>query len=246
MAKFRTSSLTAILVLLLSSGAAEAAEVPPIVVELFTSQGCSSCPPADAYLGELSHRPGVVTLGFHVDYWNYIGWSDPFAAPFSSERQRAYQKRLRQRYVYTPQMVIDGRLEGVGAEPSVIEPLIADAAAKRPPHPDLTVERQSDGSLGVHVGALATPAEAATVWLIGYDRPQSTEVPSGENSGRTITDYCPVRMVRQLAAWSGPAVDATVSAADLAHTGNGGVAVLVQQGGDGPILTAQRIDFPTP
>src|SRR5215469_8529565 len=89
----------------------------PVVVELFTSQGCNSCPPADAYLGELARRPELLTLGFHVDYWNYIGWTDPFARHWATQRQRGYMQSLNQRYVYTPQMVVNGASQGVGSEP---------------------------------------------------------------------------------------------------------------------------------
>ncbi len=95
---------------------ARAADRPPIVVELFTSQGCNSCPPADAYLGALTKRPGLLPLAFHVDYWNYIGWADPFARPWAASRQRAYQKSLNERFVYTPQIVVNGAMQGVGSE----------------------------------------------------------------------------------------------------------------------------------
>ncbi|HEV8025928.1 MAG TPA: DUF1223 domain-containing protein, partial [Stellaceae bacterium] len=97
----------------------------PVVVELFTSQGCSTCPPADAYLGELASRPGVIALAFHVDYWNYIGWTDPFASKAATDRQRSYAKQLGLRYVYTPQMVINGTMEGVGSGREAITQLIA-------------------------------------------------------------------------------------------------------------------------
>ena len=85
-----------------------------IVVELFTSQGCSSCPPADAYLAELAGRDDVIALSFHVDYWNYIGWTDPFSMPEATSRQRAYGRQLGKSFVYTPQIVVDGRAETVG------------------------------------------------------------------------------------------------------------------------------------
>src|SRR5690242_20233995 len=112
----------------LSGGAAMAGErAVPVVVELFTSQGCNSCPPADAYLGELAKRPDVLALSLHVDYWDYIGWKDPFAHHAFTLRQREYSRALSQRYVYTPQMVINGDLQGVGSERRTIEALIARA-----------------------------------------------------------------------------------------------------------------------
>src|SRR6201996_9024240 len=94
-----------------------------VVVELFTSQGCSSCPPADKYLGELAKRPDVLALAFHVEYWNYIGWTDNYSKPWATRRQRDYQAQFKLRYVYTPEMVTTGSAEGVASEPATIEPL---------------------------------------------------------------------------------------------------------------------------
>src|SRR5215510_9766639 len=109
--------------------AAPPASADPVLVELFTSQGCSSCPPADKLLGELSQRSGVVALAFHVDYWDYIGWKDKFAKPEYTDRQKGYRDALNLRTLYTPQMVIDGRLDVVGSERSEVESFISDAAA---------------------------------------------------------------------------------------------------------------------
>src|SRR5579864_6346005 len=136
----------------------------PVVVELFTSQGCSTCPPADAYLGELASRPGIIALAFHVDYWNYIGWTDPYASKAATERQRGYAKQLGLRYVYTPQMVINGTKEGVGSARESISQLIADAAADKNPHVGVAVTRGPAGQILVHIDAGQT-AEPATVWL---------------------------------------------------------------------------------
>ncbi|HLJ64950.1 MAG TPA: DUF1223 domain-containing protein, partial [Stellaceae bacterium] len=112
-----------------------AGDKPPVVVELFTSQGCNSCPPADAYLGELAARPDVLALSFHVDYWDYIGWTDPYSSKQATQRQRAYSHQMALRYIYTPQMVVNGTSEGVGSERQTIERLITSAAARPPRTP---------------------------------------------------------------------------------------------------------------
>lgn len=217
--------------------------MPPVVVELFTSQGCSSCPPADAFLGELAKRPEVLALGFHVDYWNYIGWPDPFAGPFASERQRAYAKNLHLRFIYTPQMVVNGATEGTGSDRSKIELLISSAAAQRTPRPSITLAGASDERITVRIGAAPSAnKENSVLWLVGFDRRHTTKVLRGENGGRTLTDYNVVRSLRQIGTWTGAALDLTVPA-DFA-SGDGGIAVLVQQGGGGSILAAARIDVP--
>src|ERR1700689_4826110 len=121
------------------SAAIRAAADPPVpvVVELFTSQGCNSCPPADQFLGELAKRPDILALAFHVDYWNYIGWTDPFGKPWATGRQRDYQESLHLRYVYMPEMVVNGAAVGVGAAKAPIEALLTAAQARLPPHPTM-------------------------------------------------------------------------------------------------------------
>src|SRR5215470_2470293 len=111
------------------ASATSAQDKPPVVLELFTSQGCSSCPPADALLGELAQRPGIVALAFHVDYWDYIGWKDPYASPTNTQRQHDYAVALGLHMVYTPQMVVDGRTDVVGSERGDVETAIGRAAA---------------------------------------------------------------------------------------------------------------------
>lgn len=115
-----------------------------IVVEFFTSQGCSSCPPADAYLAELAKRDDVIALSFHVDYWNYIGWSDPFLSREATERQRAYGRTMGKSYVYTPQVVVDGRAETVGSNRHEVSNLINMAAAA--PKVPIAVDHRKDGT----------------------------------------------------------------------------------------------------
>jgi hypothetical protein len=221
-----------------------AEDKPPILVELFTSQGCNSCPPADAYLGQLASRSGLLTLAFHVDYWNYIGWADPFARPWATARQRGYQQSLNERFIYTPQIVVNGAAQGVGSERDTIEALIrAAAAAPSPPHPELTLRRRQDGALLVEVGAGESPPRApADIWLIGFDRPHETQVLRGENEGQTLTDYQVVRSYRRLGGWPGWSLELVVPAAEAAALGDGGIVVVLQAAQLGPVLAAARID----
>src|SRR4051812_38711022 len=134
----------------------------PVVVELFTSQGCNSCPPADAFLAELAKRPDVLALSLHVDYWDYIGWKDPFAQHAFTVRQRDYSRALSQRYVYTPQMVINGELQGVGSERRTIEALIARAAKEQK---TASENRPSIRYVGNEVRIEGGADTRATIWL---------------------------------------------------------------------------------
>jgi hypothetical protein len=231
-----------------SAGAAESSPSPapapnaPVVVELFTSQGCSSCPPADAYFGELVKRPDVIALAFHVDYWNYIGWTDPFAKPWATTRQREYRESLNTRFVYTPQIVVDGTAQAVGSDEAACDSLITAAEAKTAARPTVALHWRADGALAVDVGEGASPpGEPATLWLIGYDATHTTQVLRGENDGRTLTDYHPVRSYRQLGKWAGWSAEFIVPAAEAKTLGNGGIAVLLQERGTGPILNAAQI-----
>jgi hypothetical protein len=238
-------ALAAIAVLL--GAAPPAAAGSPVVVELFTSQGCSSCPPADEYLGELMQRGDIIPLAFHVDYWNYIGWSDPFASKQMTHRQKAYSRALGQRYIYTPEMVVNGTSQEVGSNRRGVEALI-EAARKQPSSgPSISLTREEDGRIHLRVGA-ATPKagaarEMATVWLVKFDREHKTTVALGENEGRTLTDYNAVRTLHQLGSWTGEALDIVYDANEPDEPGNGGCAVLVQRDGAGPIIAAAMLKF---
>ena len=215
----------------------------PVVVELFTSQGCSSCPPADALLGELAKRDDVLALGFHVDYWDYIGWKDPYASKTATKRQKLYAETFKLSFVYTPQMIVNGVAENVGSDRSAIEAAVDKAKAHPTAHPSLALERRADGGLLVHVGA-AEAKRPATVWLACFDRQRSTAVPRGENAGSTLTNYHIVRHFESLGTWKGQMLDLTVGpdeVAEYAGRPDQDMAVLVQTEGVGPILAAERL-----
>jgi hypothetical protein len=221
------------------------ADNSPVVVELFTSQGCSSCPPADKYLGELAKRPDLLALAFHVEYWNYIGWTDAYSKPWATQRQRDYEAALKLRYVYTPQMVIEGAAEGVGSEPPAIAPLIRAAEANRAPHPDLTLRWRDDGALVADIGEGKSPSgQPATLWLVGYDNLHTMAVTAGENQGKTAWDHHPVRSFRRLGSWAGWSEELIVPAEEAQHLSDYAAAVLLQENGTGPILTAASIQLP--
>ena len=218
--------------------AAESAPVPsPVVVELFTSQSCSSCPPAEALLGKLAGRPDLIALEFHVDYWNDLvhgaagRWVDVHSSPVHSARQRAYG-RLLGSGVYTPQMVIDGRAEAIGSRAGEVERAIA--AARQRPRSPLMVTATDAGGLAIRGAAAATvPAE---LWLVRYLRAETTRVRSGENRGQSLVNHHIVTGMIRLADW--PLATGTLSVDPLELPPGEGCAVLLQAPGQGPILGA--------
>jgi hypothetical protein len=169
-------------------------------VELFTSQGCSSCPPADAFLAELARdRTDVLALGFHVTYWNGLGWRDPFSLDAATARQRHYAAQFSADGVYTPQMVVDGRREMVGSDRATAQAAIRAAASKASAGPSLRVIREN-GAITLDAGA---GQGRATLWLIGYDREHRTAIGRGENTGRTLLEANIVRAIADAGVWTG-------------------------------------------
>lgn len=213
------------------------AEQPPLVVELFTSQGCSSCPPADAYLTELAVRPGVLALSMHVDYWNGLGWRDPYSSAEVTQRQRDYARALRGHYVYTPQMIVQGRAHAVGSDRAKVEALIAAKGEDGAHAPSLKLAHGGPGELRISVGK-ASFVGRATVWLVAYDDKHTTRIPAGENAGRSLTNSNVVRSIRAVGRWTGSAMTVAVDVGDEMAKGYGNCAVIVQAGGTGPIIAA--------
>jgi hypothetical protein len=226
-------------VLLLLSQSPLAAQDRLTVVELFTSQGCSSCPPADAFLGELAKRPDVLALSEHVDYWDYLGWKDPFASSENTQRQRAYARRLGLSYVYTPQMVVQGMGQIAGADRDGVLALVA--RAKDLPLVPVDVDRTGEGAMVARLGSATLPA-AVDVLLVRFDPQHSTTVARGENGGRQVQNYNVVRAFTLLAMWNGEPTSLPVLAATQ---GVGETwAILLQQTDGGRILGAARFEVP--
>lgn len=201
------------------------------VVELFTSQGCSSCPPANANLVRLARRPEVLALSFGVTYWDQLGWTDTFARPAFTARQRDYQRGLGNDNVWTPQMVIDGRADVVGGRMAGIEGRIVAHRPFTGP-----VVRFSRGGVGLAGGM--EPRRPADVWLVRYEnRVLDVPVVSGENGGRTLSHANVVRELTHLGHWRG---QTTGFALPAARAEGLATAVLVQTPQGGPILGAGR------
>ncbi|MEL7463200.1 MAG: DUF1223 domain-containing protein [Pseudomonadota bacterium] len=210
------------------------AQAQPVLVELFTSQGCNSCPPADEYLGTLADRDDVIALSMHVDYWDYLGWRDVFASPAHTKRQRAYAVTMAERMVYTPQIVVQGAEAMVGSHGGKVDDAILRHGAKDP-------VAQIDLSLRGDrlVADVSSEGEAASgrVVMVWFNRAESVAIRAGENRGREITYHNVVTGWSDLGAFLGGRIAMTAPKPMDAD----GVAVFIQQGEGGPILAAAKL-----
>ena len=214
----------------LSPGVATAAE-RPVVVELFTSQGCSSCPPANAYLNELSKRPSdVLALAFHVTYWDYLGWKDPFSLPVATDRQAQYGRRFGDGS-YTPEIVVDGAAGLVGSYRDEVNSAIAKARAQNVTAAEVNLVAR-DGKASIDIGA---GKGAARVMLVGFDREHVTAIGRGENRGRTMAEANIVRSFRPIGQWSGAPVHLEERLPD------GEQVAVILESADGRIVGASRV-----
>ena len=230
---------------------------PVVVVELFTSQGCASCPPADAFLAEIAERKGLLALSYHVDYWNYMGWKDPFSSPQMTQRQRAYSHHLGQRYVYTPQMVVDGTMQAEGSARAKIEAMLVEARKDIDKKLSLRIGRGGVNEVKVILPARKPMAKksaaeeatkekpkTATLWLVAYDDKHTTAIAKGENRGRTLTYNNVVRSMKPVATWEGKQSEVVLNLAEEIAAGYQNCAVLLQAGEGGRILAAARLPMP--
>jgi hypothetical protein len=212
----------------------------PWAVELFSSQGCSSCPPADRLLGALARRPDIVALSYHVDYWDYIGWKDRFATAATTARQRSYARALKQRYVYTPEMVVDGIAHDPGTAIGPIEKLLAKAERQSPRRATPQLILPPGEALTIKLAPFKLEKGPADIVFAVYDRRHSTPVHAGENDGRTLENFNVVRHFEVLGRWDGPAAQWTV--APDRFMPDQGLAVLVQCAEQGPILGCNKLE----
>jgi len=250
--ELRKSSRLAVSVLALSmfAGLGLAGEVqrPLGVVELFTSQGCNSCPAADELFAELAQKGEVIALAYHVDYWDYLGWKDTLASPENTERQYDYMRAFGARSVYTPQAVINGRIHVSGADRAAVEGKLGQmSSAGEGMAVGIKVSR--DGSaIKIEAGPADGTRIEAHVTLVYFDPPQQVLIDRGENEGKTVTYWNAVTGAYSAGIWHGEAARFELPASEIAKKGEGGCAVLLQSvgkdGGPGPILGAALIGKP--
>jgi hypothetical protein len=223
------------------------AQRPLGVVELFTSQGCSSCPPADAILADLAQKGDVIALSYHVDYWDYLGWQDTLGSPENTQRQYDYMKSFGTRSVYTPQAVINGQAHVNGAHRSEVSDALNDmkgtgAALKV----DVDVS-QSAESITIKTSASSEPVGEAHVLLVSYDAAQPVEITRGENAGKTVVYWNAVRSIQTAGIWRGKEAQFEMPVSDMAKKG-ANCAVLLQStgkgGAPGTILGAAVVQLP--
>ena len=224
------------LVTALGAGSAFAEGLKPkAVVELFTSQGCSSCPPADALLGELAQRTDVIALTLPVDYWDYLGWKDTYANPAFSERQRAYAAKRGDGEVYTPQLVVNGVAHVVGSQRGPVEGAI-EATNAAIAAGEAAIEATPDGDeLVVKVSAVAG-SKGATLWLCNVLKSGPVKIQRGENSGLEATYTNVVRGMKAVGSWDGSEKSFRIPAADLKSDDSDEFALLLQDDALGPML----------
>jgi len=239
-----TSAVAILLGAGLTSNMAAVAETAtgPVVVELFTSQSCYSCPPAEEYLGELAEDPRVVALEWHVDYWDNLvygsagRWKDPYSDPAFTERQALYNRSIRRTgSVYTPQMIIDGAIEAVGSRRHTVDVAIDDSSVLEKP---ATVTVSSNGPELLAIQIDGSPERKTSIWLVTYLQAETTDVKRGENHGKQLTNHHIVRKLDKLADWNGGSVSLSVDAPEPGF----GCAILVQREPGSPIEGARKCD----
>ena len=237
---------TALVLALASPATAEPpASATKTVLELFTSQGCSSCPPADALLAQFGKTPGLVTLSYSVDYWNYLGWHDTLSSPANSARQRDYARVRGDGSVYTPQMVVNGLTHVNGSNEAAIE-MAMRSALKRLQDVKVPVNMHAeDDTLVIGIGAAPEKSDqrAATVWLAIAKKEATVAITRGENRGRKLSYHHPVKELTPVGMWKGEAMTLRLPLKEFKARGGDCLVTLLQVENAGPILGAAEHDL---
>ena len=236
------SGLALAVCVLASLAPAEAAGKRPVVVELFTSQGCDSCPPADALLSQLaSTRHDVLALSLPVTYWDMLGWKDTLASEANTRRQKAYSDSMKRGGVYTPQAIVDGLDDLVGSREPAIDAAIAAREADMDAVPIALSATPQE--IRVVIGA-GRGAQDATIWLFHILSKSTVAIGGGENGGQKITYRNVVRDVRAVGMWKGQQVTLDLPRAEMTSPPHDAIAIVVQQGGYGRIVGAATLARP--
>jgi hypothetical protein len=215
------------------SGPASAAQPVEVVVELFSSQGCNSCPPADRLLSELRAMPGVLALTFHVDYWDYLGWKDTLASPEFSQRQYDYAKARGDMDVYTPQMIVNGEKQMVGSQRSEVFAVLEQS--RRKSWPATASITETGREIVIELGSATTPQDA-TLWVMPIVERTTVKIEKGEMAGREIAYTNVVRKLVPAGMWTGSGARIALPREGLMPPGASGCVALLQKGKVGPIL----------
>ena len=231
---FRAALRFSLAALVLAGGSPVFADAP-VVVELYTSQGCSTCPPADELLRELAGEEGVIALGLHVDYWDYLGWTDEYASPGHTKRQKDYSRAHGEKMIYTPQMVIDGVVRMPGNRVAAVRRAVAERQMSGGAEPEVTLSREA-GKVRVVLSPAGGSSGAADVMVATYVPERRSYIETGENAGHDLTYANVVSSLVRVGQWDGETrAELTVDVPD------GPVAVFLQRPRMGEIIGGARL-----
>lgn len=241
MSRGRATALGIAMIVIAGTFARSVNAEPRAVIELFTSQGCSSCPPADRLLGNLKNDPSLIAVSLPIHYWDYLGWKDTLADPRHTARQKAYSHVRGDRNVYTPQVVVNGAVQALGSDRAAIEQAVETAADEGKGLSVPLALSVAGGKVSVDTGESTGAGHSGEVWLWGVATSVPVAIRRGENNGRTITYFNVVRRWIKLGDWTGAKRSWTVPLADIKGDRVDAVAAIIQSGSaakPGPILGA--------
>jgi hypothetical protein len=229
--------------LFFAAGPAPAGGKRPVVVELYTSQGCNTCPPADALLGRLAERKDIIAMSLPITYWDMLGWKDTLASEANTRRQKAYAEAMGRGGVYTPQMIVDGISDVVGGREAAVEAAIDARQADMRAIPVALNATPQTIHVAIGAGPIRT-GEEDTIWMFRIAGKATVNIGAGENEGHSLTYYRIVREVKAIGLWRGQALTIDLPRTEAANAARDTFAVVVQQGGYGRIVGAAAVSGP--